>query len=286
MKVAILLGIAYVLSATYAQDSTFDIICNSNPLMTKQVENLHKKVDSVSQNVNNMTGQVDQVQLLLENQTKDLKVDKLANTKQVDNLHNEVDSVAQTVNTVKGQVDQVQLLLENQAKDFKVEVDKLARMLEKVIENKAATIIWRPLTTGTYAFLGEPRTWYEANDKCKEIGGYLVEINSQEEQDLVVRISHALGWKELKLAFWLGLIDGGKPTRKKTKGTWVWERSQRRMYDGFMYWMPRQKNDNEPDHAHCALATGTTYGWHKSPCDTKTKLGSDWAPATVCKRDG
>eukprot|EP00092_Neocalanus_flemingeri_P056901 GFUD01067515.1.p1 GENE.GFUD01067515.1~~GFUD01067515.1.p1 ORF type:complete len:229 (+),score=46.25 GFUD01067515.1:42-728(+) len=228
MKVTILLGIAYVLSATFAQDSTFEIVCNSNPLMTKQVDNLHKEVDSVSQTVNNM----------------------------------------------KGQVDQVQLLLENQVKDLKVEVDKLAKMLEKVIENKAT--IWRPLKTGTYAFLGEPCTWYEAMAKCKELGGYLVEITSQEEQDLIVRTSQALGWDKLKLNFWLGLNDIEK------EGTWIWEQSQRGVNDGFSNWHagePSGGNEN------CG-ATWTGNKWNDYPCDNKKKLGEQWTPAAVCERDG
>eukprot|EP00092_Neocalanus_flemingeri_P081679 GFUD01102073.1.p1 GENE.GFUD01102073.1~~GFUD01102073.1.p1 ORF type:complete len:277 (+),score=66.81 GFUD01102073.1:57-887(+) len=276
MKVAILLGIAYVLSATYAQDSTFEIICNSNPLMTKQVDNLHKKVDTVSQTVNNMKGQVDQVQMLLEKQTTDLKVDKLAKTKKVEELHKDVDSVAKTVNTVKGQVNQVQLLLENQVTDLKLEVDKLAKMLEKVIENKAT--IWRLLKTGTYAFLGEPRTWYEAREKCKEIGGYLVEINSQEEQDLIVSTSQALGWDGLKLTIWLVLND------IKTEGKWVWDHSQKRVNDGYTNWhVGEPNNSGNEDCAH----TGWKWNiWNDIPCDYKKKLGKQWTPATVCERDG
>eukprot|EP00092_Neocalanus_flemingeri_P054627 GFUD01064359.1.p1 GENE.GFUD01064359.1~~GFUD01064359.1.p1 ORF type:complete len:250 (+),score=57.08 GFUD01064359.1:81-830(+) len=249
MKVAILLGIAYGISASYAQDSTFEIECRSNPGMEKQVEDLQDEIDAVAKKL-------------------DSAVDK------IDSAVNTIDSVAQNVSNMKGQLDQVQLMLENQMK-------KLALMLDQhVIYNTAYT--WRPLTIGTYAFLGEPRTWYEARDKCKEIGGYLLEINSQEEQDLIEKTTKALGWAELKLHIWLGLND------KEREGTFVWEHSQQGVSDGLTNWEAGQPN-NYGDNEDCCYTgfKGTISGkWHDAPCDFKQKPGSAWTMAAVCERDG
>eukprot|EP00092_Neocalanus_flemingeri_P034865 GFUD01037940.1.p1 GENE.GFUD01037940.1~~GFUD01037940.1.p1 ORF type:complete len:226 (+),score=51.11 GFUD01037940.1:47-724(+) len=111
MKLAILLCIVYVLSATYtnAQGSTFEIECQSNPGMIKQVDSVDnkldsavEKLDSVAQNMDSMRGQVDQLQLLLGNQMEDFndEVDKTATKKQMDELNGKVDKLAQMLERV------------------------------------------------------------------------------------------------------------------------------------------------------------------------------------------
>ena len=63
---------------------------------------------------------------------------------------------------------------------------------------------------------GQNRTWYEAKRECKRNGGYLVEIESQEEQDVLL----AWIWEEVERVegvevlppyqnplFWIGLTD-------------------------------------------------------------------------------
>ena len=131
------------------------------------------------------------------------------------------------------------------------------------------------LKTGTYAFLSkDPRTWFEARDECKELGGHLVEIESQEEHDLIVKTTADLGWVEVKLNFWLGLNDIEK------EGAWVWEHSGGPMMDGYTNWIPGEPNNmNNED---CAAA-GKGYLWNDIYCDKK--LSGEWTPGGVCERN-
>eukprot|EP00092_Neocalanus_flemingeri_P049722 GFUD01057247.1.p1 GENE.GFUD01057247.1~~GFUD01057247.1.p1 ORF type:complete len:219 (+),score=43.29 GFUD01057247.1:62-718(+) len=216
MKVAILLSIACVISATYAQ-GTFDI----DPLMIKE-----------------------------------------------DSLEKKLDSVAMNVDTMKEQVDQVHLLLETQAK----KMNGLEQMLEKVLKNTAT--MWRTLTTGSYVFLGEPLTWHEARDKCKELGGYLVEINSKGENDLLRSTVIDMGWQDLKLDFWLGLND------IEEAGTWVWDHSQKGVNEGYS-----KMGHNGSSHCAQGKSSYSVGRWEKAPCDRKTKLDR-WERLTgaVCER--
>ena len=44
-----------------------------------------------------------------------------------------------------------------------------------------------------YFFSDETRTWQEAREECQLYGGWLLDINSQREQNCLVRYAHSAG---------------------------------------------------------------------------------------------
>jgi len=58
-----------------------------------------------------------------------------------------------------------------------------------------------------YVFVTEPATWHQAQRKCEEAGGYLVRIESEEENDFV---------KQTEGPTWIGATD------EMEEGKWRW----------------------------------------------------------------
>ncbi|MBW3040221.1 hypothetical protein CU309_05130, partial [Prochlorococcus marinus str. MU1405] len=91
-----------------------------------------------------------------------------------------------------------------------------------------------------YLKLG-PSTWDEAQAAAKELGGNLVSINSQEEQDFIVNTF--LSQDDGENGKWIGLND------KDQEGNWVWS-------DGssvdFTSWNTGEPNDEQDDGQYAA----------------------------------
>eukprot|EP00092_Neocalanus_flemingeri_P047017 GFUD01053135.1.p1 GENE.GFUD01053135.1~~GFUD01053135.1.p1 ORF type:complete len:454 (-),score=95.63 GFUD01053135.1:124-1461(-) len=68
---------------------------------------------------------------------------------------------------------------------------------------------WIQLDTGCYLFLGEEKsTWMEARDKCEQEGGYLVKVDSKEENDAIFgEIQSKFYSQNKKVEFWIGLFS-------------------------------------------------------------------------------
>ena len=103
---------------------------------------------------------------------------------------------------------------------------------------------WTSLDTGCYLFQEWNSTWYESRRECKQSGGYLVEVDSQEEQDAILREIASRGWDwETHFGFWIGLTDIFHD------GTWVWDNIGKPL--NFSYWAPGEP-DNLGGVQHCA----------------------------------
>ena len=77
---------------------------------------------------------------------------------------------------------------------------------------------WKSLDTGCYLFQEWNSTWYNARRECKQSGGYLVEVDSQKEQDTIMNEITDRGWDgQTHYGFWMGLTDIFHD------GTWVWD---------------------------------------------------------------
>ncbi len=83
-----------------------------------------------------------------------------------------------------------------------------------------------------YLLTPEKMMWQEAEDYAASLGGYLVAINSQEEQDFLVE---AFGSDEL---FWIGFTD------EATEDFWTWTSGEPKVYEN---WYPE---DNEPNNVN------------------------------------
>ena len=77
---------------------------------------------------------------------------------------------------------------------------------------------WTSLYTGCYLFQEGNSSWYESRRQCRQSGGYLVEVDSQEEQTTILEEIYRRGWDyETHFGFWIGLTDIFHD------GTWVWD---------------------------------------------------------------
>merc|ERR1719175_279821 len=104
---------------------------------------------------------------------------------------------------------------------------------------------WTSLTTGCYLFQEWNSTWYQSRSECKQSGGYLVEVDSQEEQDAILREIASRGWEDglTHFGFWIGLTDIFHD------GTWVWDNLGKPL--GYSNWAPGEPN-NWRGIQHCA----------------------------------
>jgi hypothetical protein len=81
-----------------------------------------------------------------------------------------------------------------------------------------------------YAVINSGMTWYDANVYAQSLGGHLVTITSQQEQDFVESLIAGTPNK----FYWIGAID------KREKGTWEWVTGEKWEYEN---WGPGEPNN-------------------------------------------
>merc|ERR1719239_311044 len=118
---------------------------------------------------------------------------------------------------------------------------------------------WTSVETGCYLFQKSNSTWYEARRDCQQKGGYLVEIDSEEEQQEIMYGIRMKGWDRYP-GVWIGLTDIFHD------GTWVWDHLGRPL--NFSNWV-----EGEPDNVngleHCAALNLYVGGaWSDVGCDS------------------
>uniref|UniRef100_A0A8C2KYX6 Si:ch211-232p21.6 n=1 Tax=Cyprinus carpio TaxID=7962 RepID=A0A8C2KYX6_CYPCA len=64
-----------------------------------------------------------------------------------------------------------------------------------------------------YVFSSDTKDWNSSRQRCQDLGGDLVIINSSEEQKFLAKQIHAIGTQTL---YWIGLTDS------HTEGVWLW----------------------------------------------------------------
>ena len=80
--------------------------------------------------------------------------------------------------------------------------------------------------------MAKPMDWFEANGTCKNRGARLVEIDSEKENDQIVRKIKRRGYKERH--FWIGLTD------LIEEGIWTLESSAQK--PGYTNWAGGEPN--------------------------------------------
>ena len=143
---------------------------------------------------------------------------------------------------------------------------------------------WTSLDTGCYLFQEWNSSWYESKRQCRQSGGYLVEVDSQEEQDAILGEISARGWDgDTHFGFWIGLTD-----IFHDGGTWVWDNLGKPL--DFSYWASGEPN-NWRGIQHCAvMKLGGDFGkWDDLACD-KIKSGNfsdgDTSINYICEAEG
>merc|ERR1719209_2348094 len=133
---------------------------------------------------------------------------------------------------------------------------------------------WVSLETGCYLFQQTNSTWYESRGECQQSGGYLIEIDSPEEQQAIMEEIHRNGW-EMDLGFWIGLTDIFHD------GTWVWDHLGRPL--DFSNWASGEPN-NLNGLQHCAALEPYDCEWIDVGCDSvKTE---QYGYGTICEAAG
>merc|ERR1712018_299635 len=113
---------------------------------------------------------------------------------------------------------------------------------------------WIDAGESCYRVSTEPKTWYEARLFCTEEGGYLAEIQSQEESDITNELFRD-DWR-----FWIGLTDYDED------GKWVWEESDTAIE--YSNWLEGQPDNVGDD--HCVLICNEEFQWCNEDCNLRT----------------
>ena len=103
-------------------------------------------------------------------------------------------------------------------------------------------------------FLEKKMTWYEAQDACNNMLGHLVEIETVEEQNILVAESQKRGLSSTHY-LWIGLND------LDSEGIWRWSQSGEEAT--FSAWLSGQPNGGGDQ--NCAGLDKS--GWNDLWCD-------------------
>merc|ERR1712233_241784 len=127
---------------------------------------------------------------------------------------------------------------------------------------------WKSLDTGCYLFQEWNSTWYNARRECKQSGGYLLEIDSRDEEDAIIGEIVDRGWDgHSHYGFWIGLTDIFHD------GTWVWDNLGKPL--DFSNWASGEPNNyNGAQHCVVMKVWGSVsdgdndFKWDDISCDT------------------
>ncbi|KAG2465350.1 C-type lectin domain family 10 member A-like [Polypterus senegalus] len=132
---------------------------------------------------------------------------------------------------------------------------------------------WVPFNTKCYYFASDKKTWADSRDNCTSMGGHLVIIESQKEQNFLLNKTASKTDK----SHWIGLTD------QKTENQYLWV-DNRLLNDSIKFWGQRDNDKGyEPDHfqestkekEHCIhINTNTLFnGWYDAWCgETKQRI--------------
>ena len=118
-------------------------------------------------------------------------------------------------------------------------------------------------------FLTEKKlTWWEAKEECKQLGGWLVEIESEEQNDALYEEARE---QKIGSSAWIGLSDTAK------EGEWIWSSGEKAT---FLNWTPqspsntRQKVNKWKGEECAVINTGakTTKPWTTTELENVTDM--------------
>ena len=131
---------------------------------------------------------------------------------------------------------------------------------------------WTSIAGGCYKFLPEKYNWEDAKEACHMLHGWLVEIESEEQNDAIHdEAKKQDGWKKA----WIGLTDEAE------EGEWVWSSGKA---PSFTNWAPKEPSNhkskaNEMQGEDCVLLNinpggpkkpwNTPKKWNDSSCSAK-----------------
>merc|ERR1711892_1598756 len=115
-------------------------------------------------------------------------------------------------------------------------------------------------------------TWVEAMDVCDNMGGYLAEIQTQEQADFIASIAMVEENLTGVSSWWLGLTDMGH------EGRWMWGHSS--TDSAFTAWAPSRPNSEPHNLDDClSISMSDDYLWRDVSCYEKITA------APICQMD-
>ncbi|XP_041932288.1 CD209 antigen-like protein E isoform X2 [Alosa sapidissima] len=103
---------------------------------------------------------------------------------------------------------------------------------------------WAHHSGKCYFFSSSGKNWKQSQDYCLTLGGHLVIVNNQEEQNF-------LSQSAIEDYYWIGLSD------LETEGQWIWVDGTPLNKTGAVFWLKRPNGKDEPDNwkgdEHCGL---------------------------------
>ncbi|XP_067281618.1 CD209 antigen-like protein E [Pseudorasbora parva] len=174
---------------------------------------------------------------------------------------------------------------DNNATDYKEQFDTLHSQHEETLRKlnrlnpstgcALCAVHWIHSGGKCYYFSTVKMNWTQSRDHCVSLGGHLVIINSQAEQDFLT--------SKVKVTHWIGLND------LETEGHWVWVNNQP-LNDSVEFWIKRENGVREPDNwtkdhpagedcASLGHAAGETDFWTDAFCFQKKNFVCEAAAA-------
>ena len=126
---------------------------------------------------------------------------------------------------------------------------------------------WTSLSTGCYHFITGPVNWQSAKGQCEEMNGQLVQIETEEENAVV--LTEALKMTGVK-EVWIGLSDFGNT------GNWVWNFGDEITYSNW--------NQGEPngDEENCGMMN-TNHPDQPSGKWNDVRCTNEFATGAICE---
>ncbi|XP_041374047.1 perlucin-like protein [Gigantopelta aegis] len=118
---------------------------------------------------------------------------------------------------------------------------------------------WVPINGSCFALLHDKVAWASADEMCKDLGGYLAEITSPDENKGVINYLEAKN-PNVK-SVWLGGTD------ILHESTWFWMHSKDPVT--FTAWVPGQPDNSHGENCiHLNKYGSVRWGWNDYDCKT------------------
>lgn len=129
-----------------------------------------------------------------------------------------------------------------------------------VLSKLSRLVLWESFERSYYHVGTIQQTWYQADQKCRDLGAHLAEVNSVAEQEFLNKISMS------KQLTWHALFLGG--TDESNEGHWTWKHSGYPI--NIQFWAPGEPNDKTGNEDCLHMRRDLSYGgWNDISCDTK-----------------
>ena len=153
--------------------------------------------------------------------------------------------------------------------DLKSFSDK-SNHLEKFVDNLRKVMCeeqmdipgWQYFDGSCYYMFKRKLSWQNAKEMCLHMGAFLVEIDTEAENEFLLRSWASAGLIEGSRGPWIGASD------LEQEGTFIWEHSGRSLESGFHHWLTGEPNGGLKE--NCLHKASWGNGWNDQSCNRST----------------